>query len=144
VLLKQVRSAALVAVLVSALTACGGGDKETSGAPSLSPSPTKVSAPSPETPIKTEPPASADEDTVNFVMPSFVGMILQDAQDKVQTYGIFFSRSHDLLGSRSQVIDSNWKVCTQTPAKGTRMRGKASDFEGKIDFGAVKLTESCP
>lgn len=77
-------------------------------------------------------------------MPSFVGMNLQDAQDKVQTFGIFFATSHDLLGSRRQVIDSNWQVCTQSPAAGTRIKGRASDFEGKFDFGAVKLTENCP
>ena len=77
-------------------------------------------------------------------MPNFVGMNLQDAQNKVQTYGIFFSTSHDALATRMQLVDSNWKVCSQTPAVGKLMKGDAADFEGVIDFGAVKMAESCP
>lgn len=88
--------------------------------------------------------ADAVAPAVNFVMPSYIGENLQDAQNDVQTQGIFYSRSHDLLGSRFQVIDSNWQVCSQTPAAGKRLRGAAGDFEGAIDFGVVKLTESCP
>jgi hypothetical protein len=84
------------------------------------------------------------EATVSFVMPSFVGMNLQVAQDRVQTYGIFYSTSHDVAGHRMQLVDSNWKVCDQTPPVGTRMRGTVSEFEGKIDFGVVKMAESCP
>lgn len=83
------------------------------------------------------------EDTVDFKMPNFVGMVLQDAQDEVQTYGIFFSTSHDVKTSRSQFFDSNWRVCNQTPKAGTRIKGEAVDFEGKFDFGTVKLSENC-
>lgn len=87
---------------------------------------------------------SAVSDQVDFAMPNFVGMNLQVTQDKVQALGIFVSVSHDLLGARNQLIDSNWQVCDQTPAAGTAIKGSAADYEGKIDFGAVKLTESCP
>jgi hypothetical protein len=89
-------------------------------------------------------PTAAAVDQVNFAMPNFVGKNLQAAQDEVQTHGVFFSVSHDVLASRMQLVDSNWKVCTQTPAAGTRIHGPAADYEGKFDFGAVKLTESCP
>jgi len=77
-------------------------------------------------------------------MPNLIGENLQDAQDKVQELGIFYSISHDLLGSRNQVLDSNWKVCTQTPKARTRIHGAADDYEGKFDFGVIKLTETCP
>lgn len=95
-------------------------------------------------PTETETDAGSDGDTVNFTMPNFVGMVLQDAQDKVQTYGIFYSTSHDVLASRMQLMDSNWKVCDQTPKAGTAIGGDAADFEGKFDFGSVKLSEDCP
>ncbi len=78
---------------------------------------------------------------VNFTMPSVVGMELQFAQDLMQDNGVFYSTSHDLQGSRNQVVDSNWVVCTQNPAAGTQVTGSA---EGVIDFGVVKRGEICP
>jgi len=96
----------------------------------------------------TAPPAPATvprpADEVDFTMPDFRGMDLQSAQNLLQTSGIFFSTSHDLHGSRSQIVDSNWQVCSQTPPVGTRIRGATADYEGKIDFGVVKLDERCP
>jgi beta-lactam-binding protein with PASTA domain len=74
-------------------------------------------------------------------MPDLVGMDLQSAQNLVQTYGVFYSVSHDLRGSRNQVIDSNWIVCDQNVAAGQRVTG---DVEGQIDLGVVKREEACP
>lgn len=74
-------------------------------------------------------------------MPDVVGMDLQLAQDLIQTYGVFLSVSHDLLGGRNQVLDSNWMVCTQNIAPGEQVAG---DAEGQIDLGVVKREESCP
>lgn len=68
-------------------------------------------------------------------------MDLQTAQNTVQTYNVFYSVSHDLLGSRNQVLDSNWIVCDQNIAPGERVTG---DVEGTIDFGVVKREETCP
>lgn len=104
------------------------------------PSPAAGSAP----PAVKAPAVSAPAEALSFTMPDFRGVNLQDAQDQVQELGVFFSRSHDLLGTRSQVLDGNWQVCGQTPAAGTRIAGPAEDWEGKIDFGAVKLNERCP
>lgn len=75
-------------------------------------------------------------------MPNLVGSNLQAAQDAIQALtggGIFFTRSHDATGaSRQQVLDRNWKVCTQNiPA------GRAINAGADIDFGAVKLEEPC-
>ena len=78
---------------------------------------------------------------VDFAMPDVVGMDLQSAQDLIQTHGVFLSVSHDLRGSRNQVLDSNWLVCDQNIPPGQRVSG---DAEGKIDLGVVKREESCP
>ncbi|MGY1833473.1 hypothetical protein ACI8AA_23910 [Geodermatophilus sp. SYSU D01180] len=78
---------------------------------------------------------------VDFAMPSVVGMTLQDAQDLIQTSGVFLSVSHDLLGARNQMLDANWKVCTQNVPAGQRVTG---DVEGAIDLGVVKVEEFCP
>jgi len=76
-------------------------------------------------------------------MPDLVGQVLQDAQDQMQALtggAIFFTASHDLSGEdRSQVLDANWKVCTQNVAPGA-----AVTSESTIDVGVVKLDESCP
>ncbi|PZA23086.1 hypothetical protein DMO24_01560 [Modestobacter versicolor] len=74
-------------------------------------------------------------------MPDLVGLDLQTAQDTVQGNGVFFSVSHDLLGTRNQVVDSNWIVCSQNVAPGQQVTG---DVEGQIDFGVVKRGEGYP
>ena len=102
-------------------------------------------APPPATtpaPATTPPPAApAPPAGVNFTMPDFVGMDLQSAQNLVQTNGVFLSRSHDLLGGRNQLVDSNWIVCDQNIPAGQQVTG---DAEGLIDFGVVKREEFCP
>jgi hypothetical protein len=109
---------------------------------------TTTSRPAPSTaatsPATTIPPtttAVAIPSGVDFVMPDLVGLDLQSAQDAVQDLGVFYSVSHDLLGSRNQVLDSNWIVCDQNVAPGQRVTG---DVEGQLDFGVVKREESCP
>ena len=102
--------------------------------------PTSASTPS-STSTSTSTPSTAADAGVSFVMPDAVGMDLQSAQDLVQTNGVFLSVSHDLLGSRHQVIDSNWIVCTQSIPAGQQVTG---EVEGEIDFGVVKREESCP
>lgn len=73
------------------------------------------------------------------VLPDLVGKGLQSAQDQAQAAGFRRLASHDALGrGRTQAFDRNWKVCSQTPAPGTRPTNT------KVDFGAVKLTEDCP
>lgn len=78
----------------------------------------------------------------SFTMPNEVGKVLQSAQDDIQRVSgdpVFVTHSHDLRGSRFQILDRDWKVCTQNVPPGT----KASAIE-HIDFGVVKLDESCP
>lgn len=78
-----------------------------------------------------------------WVMPNLVGATLQDAQDQIQSLtsgAVFFTDSHDLGGQgRNQVLDSNWQVCAQNIAPGAALTA-----ESQVDFGVVKLGESCP
>jgi hypothetical protein len=75
-------------------------------------------------------------------MPDLVGSVLQDAQDSIQRltgYGIAITTSHDATGAgRMQVADRNWKVCTQNVPPGAAITSSS-----RIDFGVVKLDESC-
>jgi hypothetical protein len=115
-------------------------------AASTPPAVTTSAAPPPTTeaavqPVAPPPTTEAAPRPVNFAMPNFVGTDLQTAQNLVQSNGVFLSLSHDLLGSRNQLVDSNWMVCDQNVPAGQQVTG---DVEGKIDFGVVKREESCP
>ena len=76
-------------------------------------------------------------------MPNEVGKVLQDAQDDLQRVSrdpVFFSHSHDATGQgRHQILDRDWKVCSQNVAPGTRVA-----FDAHIVFDVVKLDETCP
>jgi hypothetical protein len=76
-------------------------------------------------------------------MPNEVGANLQGAQDDIQRVSgnpLFITRSEDATGAgRHQVLDRNWKVCSQNVPPGTSV-----DQSVGITFGAVKLAESCP
>lgn len=55
-------------------------------------------------------------------MPDVTCMNLQDAQDRIQDAGVFFSRSVDATGAgRNQIMDRNWVVVSQEPGPGTRI-----------------------
>jgi beta-lactam-binding protein with PASTA domain len=85
--------------------------------------------------------SSADDGkATSKTLPNFVGMGLQSAQDKAQAAGFYALASHDSLGrDRMQILDRDWKVCSQTPAA-----GKAVPADTKLDFGTVKVGETCP
>ncbi|MEU6479869.1 hypothetical protein ABZ858_23875 [Streptomyces sp. NPDC047017] len=71
---------------------------------------------------------------------SYVGMGLQSAQDAAQADGFYALKSHDALGhARMQAFDRNWKVCSQNVAA-----GRTVPADTTLDFGAVKLDETCP
>jgi PASTA domain len=81
--------------------------------------------------------------TTHWTMPNVIGMNLQTAQDTIQKIthdGIFYTSSHDVTGKgRHQILDRDWKVCSQNvPA------GAAITIGTKIDLGAAKTAESCP
>lgn len=73
-------------------------------------------------------------------MPSVVGMVLQDAQDLLQSQGSYLMDQQDASGQgRMQVLDSNWTVCSQSPAPGAALDGGTL-----VTLSAVKIGESCP
>jgi hypothetical protein len=74
-----------------------------------------------------------------FTMPRVVGMNLQLAQDLLQSKGSYILDQVDHKGLlRFQVLDSNWKVCKQTPAA-----GKIVLASTVVTLSSVKLTERC-
>ncbi|MFC9244588.1 hypothetical protein ACFT7S_11325 [Streptomyces sp. NPDC057136] len=86
------------------------------------------------------PPEKEDEPAESKAVPNFVGMGLQSAQDKAQAEGFYLLTSHDSAGrDRLQALDRNWKVCSQNVKA-----GKTVSTDTKLDFGAVKLEETCP
>lgn len=67
-----------------------------------------------------DPTAGTQDPAASPLMPDVVCMNLQDAQDLIQTAGVFYSRSEDGTGrGRMQVLDRNWIVLSQVPAPGT-------------------------
>ena len=73
-------------------------------------------------------------------VPNLVGMGLQSAQDTAQAAGFYNLASHDSLGrDRNQILDRDWKVCSQNVKAATK-----TSTDTKLDFGAVKLKETCP
>ncbi|MFQ1000574.1 hypothetical protein [Modestobacter sp. SSW1-42] len=139
-----------IAATAALTTACSGSGDDTTAAPATVtqtvavPAPaTSAAQPSPA-PVAVEVTSAAPSSAavvVDFAMPDMVGTNLQVAQNTMQTNNVFYSVSHDLLGTRNQVMDGNWQVCDQNVPAGQRVTG---DVEGAIDFGVVKLEETCP
>ena len=75
-----------------------------------------------------------------FTMPRLKGRTLQDAQDLLQSRGSYLLDQVDATDQeRFQLLDANWKVCSQSPAAGTRpLKTKLVRLE------AVQLDERCP
>jgi hypothetical protein len=129
------RVAVIGAIAVVALAAVGGVAATLSSEPS-----SEADAEAPAPPPTSEQDAATDEPTEGEgLMPDVVCMNLQDAQDTIQTKGVFFSRSRDATGEgRRQLIDSNWQVVAQTPAPGTPI----GEFEAVLEV--VKFGEPSP
>ncbi|WP_435856657.1 PASTA domain-containing protein [Streptomyces parvus] len=68
------------------------------------------------------------------------GLGHESAQDAAQAEGFYSLKSHDSAGQdRMQAFDRNWKACSQNMAP-----GKVIPTDTTLDFGAVKLEETCP
>jgi ABC-type transport system substrate-binding protein len=129
-----------LAVLVAALATAGCG-QASPAAPAVPPSAVPISVTAPPVTVDPAVPTAAAAPT-SWVMPNLVGVNLQDAQNRIQsltTYAIAITTSHDATGAgRQQIVDRNWKVCSQNVPPGQRITA-----DTKIDFGAVKTTERC-
>jgi len=85
----------------------------------------------------TKQPTATPQET--FIMPKVVGLNLQLAQDLLQSKGSYLIDQVDFKGlNRFQVLDSNWKVCTQSPSA-----GKKIPISTVVALASVKLTERC-
>jgi hypothetical protein len=75
-----------------------------------------------------------------FRMPKLVGLVLQDAQDLLQSRGSYLLDQEDASGrGRWQLLDSGWKVCMQKPRPGVSI-----PVETIVTLWSVKLSERCP
>ncbi|WP_326779711.1 PASTA domain-containing protein [Streptomyces longwoodensis] len=128
--------AAAILVALGGATACQPTDTTgSSGNTATAPAITNSSAPAADKPA-----SDSDAKAETKALPNFVGMGLQSAQDTAQATGFYALTSHDSLGrGRMQAFDRNWKVCSQNFAA-----GKTVPVDTTLDFGAVKLDESCP
>jgi len=77
------------------------------------------------------PPAKA-----GATMPNFVGKAVSVARDSLDS-GASITTT-DATGGRMVLLESNWKVCTQSPGAGASLNGQP------VEFTVVKFEESCP
>lgn len=120
----RLATAALLSGLM--LTACS-----TESSDDSTPAPATTTAGGGKAPAQSAEPTTA-------TLPDLAGKSLQDAQDTAQAAGFWTLTSSDATGmERMQVLDRNWKVCSQTPAAGEHPTTVTVNFE------AVKLDESC-
>jgi len=129
----RIVTAVLLCAVLGSVVACQSADDTKStdvGAPSTAAS----------TPTSSAPTDDGKADAEKATVPDFVGMGLQSAQDKAQELGFYGLVSHDALGrDRMQAFDRNWKVCSQNVAA-----DKTVPTDTELDFGTVKLEETCP
>ena len=130
-------------VLALLTVGCGGGAPE-APAPAPPPPPTpSFTIPPPVTVTGAAPTVVvATEGPRRWTMPNLVGSNLQEAQNAIQEltdFEIPITTSHDETGAgREQLLDRNWKVCTQNVAAGEEISSTS-----RIDFGTVRTDERC-
>jgi hypothetical protein len=116
--------------------------KQTTTTVKVTPPPVHVTVTESATPSSKVGNTSAPSDG-SFVMPNEVGKGLQASQDDLQAISgdpLYYSASHDALGAhRFQILDADWKVCSQNHGAGTRVTQSML-----VTFNVVKLDESCP
>jgi hypothetical protein len=83
--------------------------------------------------------ATTSGSTVARQLPGGVGKGLKFAVDAADKAGFRTFSTHDSSGRmRAQVLYTDWQVCFQTPSGGEHPTST------KVDFGVVKVGESCP
>jgi hypothetical protein len=104
--------------------------------PSATPTFEETSSPTPT--VAPKPAAVAPATT--FVMPNLIGKNLQGSQDLLQSLGSYLMSQEDATSrGRVQLLDRNWKVCSQDPAPGEQV-----PVETLVTLWNVKNGESCP
>ena len=136
-------SFAALGCVVALASGCGGDPAPavtvTQAAPTVTVAPTSAAVtPTPAEVAPSAEPVEAAPET--FTMPKLVGKNLQLAQDILQKEGSYLMDQQDAAGlDRIQVMDSNWKVCSQKPKA-----GKKVPVDEMVVLASVKLDETCP
>jgi outer membrane murein-binding lipoprotein Lpp len=145
-MLARILSVGACVVAATALAGCGSTPPVGSGTSATVETEKTATEQTTTEPTATEPNTAAPpqvDSAQQWAMPNLVGSDLQQAQDQIQSLtgdAVFYTSSHDLSGqNRNQVLDANWQVCSQNVAPGTPVTTASA-----IDFGVVKLAESCP
>lgn len=158
---KVVIGIAAAVVIVAGYSAMKGGDNQPQSAAALVPQITAtatatatviVASPASAPTESAEPTETPSQETTEsdetddspmpetFKMPKLVGKNLQWAQDKLQSLGSWIMDQEDASGlDRFQMLDSNWKVCSQKPKA-----GKVIPVDTEVVLKSVKLDERCP
>lgn len=141
--IKKFYSAAVIGLTLIALSGCSASTDNSSSEGTEGTTTEEIVATALEetttsTSTMTTLPAETTTSTALVVlMPNVVCMNLQAAQDEIQKYGVFFSRSDDATGmNRFQILDRNWIVVKQTPLPGQPV----TELEAVLS--AVKIGES--
>jgi hypothetical protein len=125
------------------LSGCGSSQQDNAAAPVETVTVTAQPTNQPSSTQPTDQASSTPSDEPSeeaFKMPELVGMGLQDAQDKLQSLGSYLLDQQDATGlGRMQILDSNWKVCSQDPGPGAKV-----PLSAMVSLASVKLSESCP
>ena len=84
-------------------------------------------------------PAPSSASVVKAV-PDLIGKGLATAETDAQAAGFGNIATHDASGrGRLQILDRDWKVCSQAPPG-----GRSASTATQISLGVVKLGETCP
>ena len=115
-------------------------NSQSSHSTTTSSAPTKSTTPSTRAQKSKATRKSSAGQSSKFTMPNLVGMKLQRAQDTLQSVGSYVLDQTDAAGlDRWQIDDTNWRVCSQKPAPGTK-----TPLEATVQLASVKLDENCP
>lgn len=136
----RVLGVSVVALLAMGLAACDveSESEESTATDSAAAEPPGTVEPADDSAVDDQ---AADEvESETFVMPDVTGMVLQDAQDLLQSLGSYLMDQEDASGAdRMQINDSNWRVCVQDPAPGV-----VAPTSTMVMLASVKLDETCP
>lgn len=143
-------SGLVVLMLLVGIFGGGGGSKDkksvadgtpatVAAAATTSPAPAPTTTSASPSPSSFSPTPSPSPTETLPVLPDFSGTDLQRAQDQAQALGFYALDSHDLTGQgRHQVLDRNWRVCSQSPSRRT-----ADPSTTTVTFNVVEYGESC-
>lgn len=135
-----------LALLTSVMTTIGMLAPQSAAPASSASSATPVTTSSETTPTPIPEPTAEVSQTPEapspaaFTMPSLVGKNLQEAKNELQALGSAALDQRDASGQgRTQILDSNWKVCAQEPATGQKVATTTT-----VVLSSVKNEEPCP